>query len=179
VTAKIRSGWNSDNAVEIARLIESAGASGITVHWRNAREGRERKDEWSSVGEVKQALGIPVVGNGGASSPELAVRFLRETGCDAVMISSGALGNPRIFARANALLDGKEAEADCWEARLADFREYFGLAEKYGLISPKRLRVQAQEYLTGQPGVKIARKKINEAKAVENIAEIMKNFKPS
>jgi len=176
VTAKIRSGWNSDSAVQIAKIIENAGASGITVHWRNAREGRKRKDEWASVGEVKKALFIPVIGNGGASTPELAVRFLRETGCDAVMISSAALGNPGIFARAAALEAGHEMEKDSWETRLADFREYARLAREYCLLTPKRLRVHAQEYLTGQVGVKIARKKLNEAKTIEGMVEVMESF---
>jgi nifR3 family TIM-barrel protein len=179
ITCKIRSGWNSDNAVGIAKIIEGAGASGITVHWRNAREGRKRKDEWGSVADVRRAVGIPVIGNGGAASPELAVRFLRETGCDAVMISSGALGNPGIFERSNALLEGKAMADAAWGEKLSSFREYRSLAERYGVLAPKPLRAHAIEFLTGQPGVKIARKRLNGAKTVDEIAAVMEEFEPA
>lgn len=178
ITAKMRAGWSTDNAVEIAQLAEEAGAAGITVHWRTATEGRRRSAGWESVTEVKRAVGIPVIGNGGASTPQKAVQLLEETGCDAVMISSAALGKPGIFGRANALLAGKEIAPAKWEERLGDFREYAHLAEKHGVLSAKRLRIHAQEFLADQPGVKTARKKLNAAKTVEEIAGIMEGFTP-
>lgn len=178
ITAKIRAGWNSDSAVGIARAIEKAGASGITVHWRTATEGRKRSSGWEVVGEVKKEVSIPVIGNGGASTPERAVQFLRETNCDAVMISSAALGNPGIFGQANALLGGKGTPAQDWKSRLADFQEYAKLAEKHGVLSPKPLRSHAIEFLTGFQGVKGARKKLNAAKTVEEISGVMADFPP-
>jgi len=178
ITAKIRAGWSNGKGVEIAKLLEKAGAAGITVHWRTATEGRKRSSSWEVVGEVKRAVGIPVIGNGGANTPERAVKFLRETGCDAVMISSAALGNPQIFERSNALLDGKGMPPENWEEKLASFKTYVSLAEKYGVLTPKRLRAHAIEFLTGQQGVKIARKKLNGAKSVEEIEEIMEKFAP-
>ena len=179
ITAKIRAGWSSDKSVEIAKLLEKAGASGITVHWRTATEGRKRSSGWEVVGEVKRALSIPVIGNGGASSPERAVQFLKDTSCDAVMISSAALGNPGIFERSNALLNGKEPQPESWDGKLSDFRAYASLAEKFGVLSPKSLRAHAIEFLTGQPGVKLARKKLNSAKTTEEIAGILENFTPA
>ena len=178
ITAKIRAGWGSDKAVELAKGIEDAGASGITVHWRTATEGRKRTDGWMAVAEVKRAVGIPVIGNGGASTPERANRLLSETLCDAVMISSGALGNPGIFGRANALLDGKEIAKATWEEKLADFRDYLSLCEKYGIAAPKRLRAHAIEFVTGFEGVKIVRKALNAAKTADEIAGIMRGFSP-
>ena len=178
VTAKIRSGWSSGNAVALAKMLEQAGAEGITVHWRTATEGRKRSSGWESVGEVKRAVGIPLIGNGGASTPQRAVQFLNETGCDAVMISSGALGNPGIFGRSNALLEGKAPTAITWDEKLADFREYASLAEKFGILLPKPLRAHAMEFLSGQPGVKIARKRLNGAKTTEEIMRIMEEFEP-
>ena len=178
VTAKIRSGWSSDKSVELAKMLEKAGAAGITIHWRTATEGRKRSTGWSSVGEVKAAVGIPVIGNGGASTPERAVQFLQEAGCDAVMISSAALGNPGIFERANALLNGKELPAENWDEKLADFREYSSLAEQFGILAPKSLRAHAIEFLTGQRGVKIARKKLNSAKTTAEITQVMEGFEP-
>ena len=179
ITCKIRSGWSSDKSVELAKLLERAGAAGITVHWRTATEGRKRSSGWMSVADVKQAVSIPVIGNGGASSPERAVQFLRETSCDAVMISSAALGNPGIFARSNALLDGEDMPAANWEEKLSDFRTYLHLAEKMGVLHPKSLRAHAIEFLTGQPGVKLARRKLNSAKTVEDIVGIMEQFTPA
>ena len=178
VTAKIRSGWSSDNAVALAKMLEKAGADGITVHWRTATEGRKRSGGWQGVAEVKRAVGIPVIGNGGASTPQKAVQFLNETLCDAVMISSAALGNPGIFARANALLEGNEPGEAPWEEKLAGFREYSSLAGELGILSPKPLRAHAMEFLSGQPGVKGARKKLNAAKTTEEISAIMEGFEP-
>lgn len=178
ITAKIRSGWNSDSAVALAKVIEDAGASGITVHWRTATEGRKRASGWESVGGVKRAVGIPVIGNGGASSPQKAVALLRETGCDAVMVSSGALGNPGIFARANALLEGKEAAPASWEEKKEDFLEYCVLAEKSGIASPKSLRAHAIEFVSGFEGVKLVRKSLNAAKSAEEIIRTMGDFAP-
>jgi len=179
ITAKIRAGWNSGNAVAIAKLAEQAGASGITVHWRTATEGRRRSSGWGAVGEVKQAVSMPVIGNGGASSPQRAVQFLRETGCDAVMVSSAALGNPGIFARANALLEGKEIAPLSWEEKLADFREYARLAGEHSALSPKSLRAHAIKFLSGFRGVKEARKRLNAAKSAEEIAAVVERFTPS
>ena len=179
ITAKIRAGWSNDRGVEIAKLLEGAGAAGITVHWRTATEGRKRSSGWEAVCEVKKALSIPVIGNGGASTPERAVQFLRETDCDAVMISSAALGNPGIFERSNALLIGKELPQENWEEKLQDFHTYRSIAEQFNVLSAKPLRAHAIEFLTGQPGVKLARKKLNSAKTVEEIAAIMEGFEPS
>ncbi len=178
ITVKMRAGWSSDNAVEIAKLMENAGAAGITVHWRTATEGRRRMAGWESVAEVKDAVGIPVIGNGGASTPERAVQFLQEARCDAVMISSAALGNPGIFDRANALAEGKGPQQESWQEKLECFLEYARLAEKFGVLSEKRLRLHAQEFVSGQRGVKEARRKLNAAKSAEEIAGIMERFEP-
>jgi len=179
VTAKIRAGWKSDSALPLAQMLEKAGVAGITVHWRTATEGRKRQGGWEMLREVKEALGIPVIGNGGASTPEKAVRFLKETGCDAVMIASGALGNPHIFSQANDLLArGKYSEA-LWGEKRASFAEYAALAQKYGVATPKRLRAQAIEWVTGFEGVKEARKKLNSAKTEEGVAGIISSFTPN
>lgn len=96
VTVKIRSGWdfNSINAVEVAKICEKAGASAIAVHPRTRSQGYSGKADWSVIKDVKSAVGIPVIGNGDILSPEDAKRMLDETGCDAVMIGRGVLGNP-------------------------------------------------------------------------------------
>jgi nifR3 family TIM-barrel protein len=179
ITCKIRAGWSSDNSVALAKLLEKAGAAGITVHWRTATEGRKRSDGWMGVADVKRAVGIPVIGNGGASTPERAVRFLTETGCDAVMISSAALGDPAIFRRCNALLAGKRLPDDGWREKLALFRQYAQLALEHGVLSPKALRAHAIEFLAGFQGARLARGRLNAAKTTEAIIGVMEGFEPA
>lgn len=96
VTVKIRSGWdcNSINAVEVAKIIEKAGASAVCIHPRTRSQGYSGKADWSIIKAVKDAVNIPVIGNGDVLKPEDAKRMLDETNCDAVMIGRGVLGNP-------------------------------------------------------------------------------------
>ncbi|ATZ16712.1 nifR3 family TIM-barrel protein [Entomoplasma freundtii] len=106
VTAKIRLGWDKENinAVEVAKIIEAAGASAITVHGRTRSEFYTGKADWQQIKAVKEAVKIPVIGNGDVLTPEDAKTMLEETGCDAVMISRGSQGNPWIFAQCNHYL---------------------------------------------------------------------------
>jgi nifR3 family TIM-barrel protein len=99
VTVKIRSGWTrgSINAVEIARITEDCGADAVTVHARTVDQGYSGLADWRVIAEVKKAVKIPVIGNGDIWQPQDAVKMLRETSCDAVMVGRGALGNPWIF----------------------------------------------------------------------------------
>lgn len=96
VTVKIRSGWDNShiNAVEVAKAVEEAGASAICVHPRTRSQGYSGKADWNIIKEVKNAVKIPVIGNGDITSKEDAKRMLEETGCDAIMIGRGVLGNP-------------------------------------------------------------------------------------
>ena len=101
VTVKIRSGWdkNSINAVAVAKIIEEAGASAITVHPRTRAEGYDGQADWNIIKQVKENVSIPVIGNGDIKSPEDAKRMIDETNCDGVMIGRAALGNPYLFKR--------------------------------------------------------------------------------
>ena len=96
VTVKIRAGWNNDNinCVEVAKLIEKAGASAIAIHPRTREQGYTGKANWDYIKQVKEAVSIPVIGNGDVKTIYDAERMLKETGCDAVMIGRATMGNP-------------------------------------------------------------------------------------
>ena len=107
VTVKFRMGWDekSVNCVEFARMAEAAGAAAITIHGRTRAQQYSGKADWDAIRAVKQAVSIPVFANGDVAEPADAVRILEYTGADAVMIGRGALGDPWIFERANALIE--------------------------------------------------------------------------
>ena len=99
VTVKIRAGWtrSSVNAVELAKVIQESGGKCIIVHGRTADQGFSGHADWKTIAEVKQAVKIPVVGNGDIWKPQDALDMLAQTGCNAVMVGRGSLGNPWIF----------------------------------------------------------------------------------
>ena len=107
VTVKIRSGWdsNSINALEIAKICEEAGASAICVHPRTRSQGYSGKADWSIIKQVKENVSIPVIGNGDVVDIYSAKKMMDETGCDAVMIGRGVLGNPWLIKEINAYLE--------------------------------------------------------------------------
>ena len=110
VTVKFRKGWDKGNAnaVEFAKMCEASGASAITVHGRTRVQMYSGVADWDIIRDVKKAVGIPVFANGDVFEPEDGPHILRYTGCDGAMIGRGAFGNPWIFERANALLEGRE-----------------------------------------------------------------------
>jgi tRNA-dihydrouridine synthase B len=124
VTIKIRSGWNrsSINAVEIARIAEDSGADAITVHGRTADQGYRGRADWKVIAAVKEAVHIPVIGNGDIWQPQDAVAMIAQTSCDAVMVGRGVLGNPWVFTGINQRLAG--VPEDCMP----------GLVQRYEII---------------------------------------------
>lgn len=107
VTVKIRSGWdsNSINAVEVAKICEEAGASAICVHPRTRSQGYSGKADWDVIRHVKEVVNIPVIGNGDITDIYSAKKMIDETGCDAVMIGRGVLGNPWLIKQVNSYLN--------------------------------------------------------------------------
>ena len=106
VTVKIRAGWDGDhqNAVEVAKACEAAGAAAIAVHGRTRDQLYMGQANWEVIAQVKQAVGVPVIGNGDVTDGPSAARMLAATGCDMVLVGRGALGNPWVFRQINAHL---------------------------------------------------------------------------
>ncbi len=154
VTAKIRSGWDSTciNALEVARIIEDAGASAITIHPRTREQRYGESADWSIIRDIKDALEIPVIGNGDIWSCYDAHEMIDETGCDAVMIGRGVLGNPWLIKQCiDYLEDGIEPETTTLDEKIEMIKTH---AELLSQIRPEKvamhkMRTHTAYYLKG------------------------------
>ncbi|MEM4271655.1 MAG: tRNA-dihydrouridine synthase family protein [Candidatus Pacearchaeota archaeon] len=173
VTAKIRLGFNTNNVIKIAKAIEKAGADAITVHPRLANQGYDVPAQWQWIKKVKQAISIPVIGNGDILNEESAERMLKETGCDAVMIARGAIGDPLIFKRTlNYLTTGKSEPFD-FKKNMDCFRDYLKLCEKYKLTNLPNIKHLGCKFIKGIQG---AAKMRAELMQMKDFAGIKKFF---
>jgi hypothetical protein len=120
VTVKTRSGWSKSqiNILEVARAAEDGGADAITIHPRTAKEGFSGKADWYLIAEVKQAVSMPIIGNGDVTRPEQVHEMKQLTGCDGVMIGRGAMGNPWIFRQAKQFNRGEAVSIPTVQERL-------------------------------------------------------------
>lgn len=175
VTVKIRSGWdsNSINAVEIAKIVEKAGASAITVHPRTRAQGYMGHSDWSVIKQVKESVSIPVIGNGDITSCFDAKQMLEETGCDAIMIGRGVLGNPWLIKECvdyleNGILPKEISKSEKIEMIKKHMNYLIQIKpEKVALLE---IRTHAAWYLKGIPG---ASKIKNELFKTTSLAQFM------
>ena len=173
VTAKIRLGFKKNNIMEVAKAIEAAGASAITVHPRLASEGYNVPADYSWIKKVKSAVKIPVIGNGDILSPEAAKEMLETTGCDAIMIARGAIGDPLIFSRTlNYLTNGKKAEEFSFKDNIKCFQEYLKLSEKHKLTSNiPNIKHLACKFIKNIEGASKLRNELMQAKTFKEITK--------
>jgi len=181
VTAKIRSGWRPDsiNAVQVAKIIESAGASAVAVHARTRDEFHSGKADWQVIRDVKNAVNIPVIGNGDVFSGEDAVRMLSETGCDFVMIARGAMGNPWIFREALSLWrDGEKSCPSTREERKAAVCRQLAdlVSDKGEYAAVREMRKHISWYFKGIPNSAEVRKQANSLTSAEEVFALMERI---
>jgi len=174
VTVKMRAGWDASsmNAVAVARACEAAGAAAVCLHARTRGDGFGRTRRYELLRDVKAALSIPVIGNGGIDTPEVAVRLLTDYACDAVMVGRAALGNPWIFEAIRAALRGEAAEEPTLAERRAALLHHLARAvEVHGEhLAVRRMRKHLAWYLHGLRGAHRAREAIQQLEAAAEVA---------
>ena len=178
VTVKIRSGWdsNSINAVEIAKKIEEAGASAITVHPRTRSQGYTGLADWNIIKEVKQNVKIPVIGNGDIKTVYDAKKMIDETGCDAVMIGRACLGNPWLIKDCINYLENNVLPNEIGLKEKIDIiKKHTNLLieNKNEKIAILEMRANASWYLKGIQGGNDIRRQITSIKTKEDLFNIL------
>ena len=178
VTVKIRKGFtpSSLNAVEMAKIAEASGAANITVHGRTRCQYYTGHADWDAIAEVKRAVKIPVIGNGDIFSSEIAVKRLKESGCDGIMIARGAMGNPWIFSRTVAylktgVLPPEPTHEEIIKTAITHLRAV--AAEKSNIVE---MRKHLSWYTKGMHGSAELRSKINTAKTADEMEELLRSL---
>ena len=181
LTVKIRKGFTegSVNAVEIAKIIEASGAAAIAVHGRTREQYYAGKADWDIIRQVKEAVSIPVIGNGDVNSPESAKRLIEETGCDGIMIGRAARGNPWIFGRINRFLETgvKEEEPGVQEVKEMILKHARLQIEYKGEYTGMReMRKHVAWYTAGMPHSASVRRQVNEVETYEQLEKLVELF---
>lgn len=184
VTVKIRSGWDEKtiNAVEVAKIVEEAGASAIAIHARTRSQGYSGKANWNIIKQVKEAVNIPVIGNGDITSCYLAKKMLDETNCDAIMIGRGVLGNPWLIKECKEYLEKNiEPQNISNKEKIKMMKKHYQLLleDKCEKLANLEIRTHILYYLKGMPKAKEIKQLICQAKTKEAIFKVIDNYENS
>lgn len=183
VTVKMRKGWNetSVNVTEVALAVQEAGAVAVTVHGRTGEQGYSGMADWGAIAKVKKILAIPVIGNGDIRQPEEAAAMLAETGCDAVMIGRGVLGNLWLIKRTVHYLAADEIlpEPDASERVRMALRHLAMMVQHKGeQIGVREMRKHAAWYIKGLQGAAQTRNLLMESKTKQEMEKILSSLVP-
>lgn len=181
VTVKIRSGWDEAhiNALEVAKVIEEAGAEAICVHARTRSQGYSGKADWQIIKAVKESVSIPVIGNGDVTSPELALQMLEETGCDAVMIGRGILGNPWLIKQCVEYLEKKSYHSVVSNLeKVKMMKKHFEMLkeDKNEKVALLEIRTNILYYLRGMPKGKEIKQQVCCSKSEEELLSLLNKY---
>ena len=178
VTVKIRKGFNDEsiNAVEIAKIIEDAGAAAVAVHGRTREQYYSGKADWDIIRQVKEAVSIAVIGNGDVVSGESALAMMHETGCDGVMIGRGAQGNPWIFSELveyekTGVMPERPSNEELKEMMLRHARLQIQYKGEY--LGIREMRKHVSWYTTGLKNSAKLRGEINAVESYEELSNLL------
>lgn len=179
VTVKMRLGFDTYhiNCVEMAKVMESVGVSAVAVHGRTRNQMYEGKADWSYIKQVKDAVSIPVIGNGDVRSVDDFHRMMNETGCDAVMLGRGIVGNPFLIQECVDSITGQKHEFSM-EDRIEICMDHArGLADTKGeKVAIREMRGLASWYLKGLPSSRIFKNEMSQMNTLEDLEKILHQF---
>ena len=181
VTLKIRKGWddNSVNAVEIAKIAEECGISALAIHGRTREQFYSGKADWDIIAEIKQAINIPVIGNGDVFEVQDAVNMLEKTKCDSIMIGRGAQGNPWIFKRINHYMKtGEVLPEPTLEEKITTAIKHMNLAvaEHGEYVAVREMRKHIGWYLKGLKNSAKYRDQINKITDYKEVIAMLEEY---
>ncbi len=182
VTVKIRTGWDKQhvNAAEIAHIAEESGAKAVSVHGRTRQQFYTGRADWTIIKQVKQAVNIPIIGNGDIFEAEDAEEMMEFTGCDAVMIGRGAIGNPWIFRSINEYLKtGMKPVPLTAEEKIDMAISHLKLEAslKGEMRAIREMRKVVGYYIKGMNGSKVVRNEINRIESMDGVIEKLSDYK--